>query len=38
MKKTTISMMLLGLLCAPQFSYAEANKCFQQSVSQRKRL
>lgn len=29
-------MMLLGLLCAPQFSYAEANKCFQQSVSQRK--
>ncbi|WP_343658272.1 SusC/RagA family TonB-linked outer membrane protein [Chryseobacterium sp.] len=36
MKKTTISMMLLGLLCAPQFSYAEANKCFQQSVSQRK--
>ncbi|GEJ43907.1 SusC/RagA family TonB-linked outer membrane protein [Chryseobacterium sp. ON_d1] len=28
--------MLLGLLCAPQFSYAEANKCFQQSVSQRK--
>ncbi|MCX8524602.1 SusC/RagA family TonB-linked outer membrane protein [Chryseobacterium formosus] len=36
MKKTTISMMLLGLLCAPQFSYATANKCFQQSVSQRK--
>nr|WP_314499314.1 SusC/RagA family TonB-linked outer membrane protein [uncultured Chryseobacterium sp.] len=36
MKKTTISMMLLGLLCAPQFSYATANKCFQQSVNQRK--
>ncbi|WP_454045879.1 SusC/RagA family TonB-linked outer membrane protein [Chryseobacterium sp. Marseille-Q8038] len=36
MKKTTISMMLLGLLCAPQFTYAEANKCFQQSVIQRK--
>ncbi|UKB77597.1 SusC/RagA family TonB-linked outer membrane protein [Chryseobacterium sp. MEBOG07] len=36
MKKTTISMMLLGLLCAPQFSFAEANKCFQQSVNQRK--
>jgi len=29
-------MMLLGILCAPQFSYATANKCFQQSVSQRK--
>lgn len=36
MKKTTISIMLLGLLCAPQFSFAEANKCFQQSVNQRK--
>ncbi|WP_051349293.1 DUF4974 domain-containing protein [Chryseobacterium gregarium] len=36
MKKTTISMMLLGLLCASQFSYATANKCFQQSVNQRK--
>lgn len=36
MKKTTISMMLLGFLCAPQFSFAEANKCFQQSVNQRK--
>ncbi|MFS4469957.1 SusC/RagA family TonB-linked outer membrane protein [Chryseobacterium sp. T20] len=36
MKKTTISMMLLGLLCAPQFTFAEANKCFQQSVIQRK--
>lgn len=36
MKKTTISMMLLGLLCAPQFSYATANKCFQQSVNPRK--
>lgn len=30
-------MMLLGLLCAPQFTYAEANKCFQQSVIQRKK-
>ena len=29
-------MMLLGFLCAPQFSFAEANKCFQQSVNQRK--
>lgn len=29
-------MMLLGLLCAPQLSFAEANKCFQQSVNQRK--
>lgn len=29
-------MMLLGLLCAPQFTFAEANKCFQQSVIQRK--
>ncbi|WP_077417720.1 SusC/RagA family TonB-linked outer membrane protein [Chryseobacterium sp. JV274] len=36
MKKTTISMMLLGLLCAPHFTFAEANKCFQQSVIQRK--
>ncbi|MFY1046104.1 SusC/RagA family TonB-linked outer membrane protein [Chryseobacterium sp. GP-SGM7] len=36
MKKTTISMMLLGFLCASQFSFAEANKCFQQSVNQRK--
>lgn len=36
MKKTTISMMLLGLLCTSQLSYAEANKCFQQSVNQRK--
>ncbi|MCJ8152725.1 SusC/RagA family TonB-linked outer membrane protein [Chryseobacterium sp. SSA4.19] len=36
MKKTTISMMLLGFLCAPHFTFAETNKCFQQSVSQRK--
>jgi len=36
MKKTTISMMLLGLLCVPQFSHATAKKCFQQSVTGRK--